>query len=205
MLVVAIAGILATLGVYAVSRYQARSKALEALSNLNGISKSVHGVATRETTAAALLAAGAQAAQTTKSGSGKSAVAGFTVPGLCDTAAAVPSSMNSVKGKKYQPRNSGGLDYHAGDSFTGWRCLQFSISSPQHFQYRYNTGGQPAGVTLPLGKTPAGLAANRIWSASAQGDLDGDGVTSWFVLNGYLAANRQIVQAPAIGQQSPEE
>jgi hypothetical protein len=113
--------------------------------------------------------------------------------------------MSSVTAKKYQPNHAAGSDYNSGDKYTGWKCLQFSISSPQYYQYRYKVSGPPVEVTLPHGGTPPGLAQDHIWSASAQGDLDGDGQTSWFVLQGYITDKREIVQAPAIASQDPDE
>jgi type IV pilus assembly protein PilA len=212
MMVVAIIGILASLSTYGVRRYMTHSKSAEALTNLAGISKSVHAAATRETMSGGLLAAGEQTTNTGKTtgstsgtGKGKGATVTFSVPGLCDAAEAVPSSMNSVKAKKYQPNPAPGVDYDSGDQYTGWRCLKFSISSPQYYQYRYKTGGPPVEVTLPHGGSPKGLSAEDTWSASAQGDLDGDDATSWFVLNGYITDERVIVQAPAIATQDPEE
>jgi type IV pilus assembly protein PilA len=212
MMVVAIIGILASLSVYGVRRYMASSKSAEALTNLAGISRSVNAAATRETMSGALLAVNEQTTDTGKStgstsgtGKGKGATVTFTVPGLCDAATSVPSSMSSVKAKKYQPNPAAGADYATGDGFTGWRCLKFSISSPQYYQYRYKTGGPPVEVTLPHGGNPQGLSADNSWSASAQGDLDGDDETSWFVLNGYITDSRVVVQAPAIATQDPDE
>ena len=125
--------------------------------------------------------------------------------GLCDSSTSVPSSMSSVTRKKYQPSHAAGADYNAGDRFTGWRCLQFSIASPQFYQYRYKVDGPPVEVTLPKGGTPPGLSGDETWSASAQGDTDGDGKTSWFVLEGYVNDRGEIVQAPAIATENPEE
>jgi type IV pilus assembly protein PilA len=190
----------------------ASSKSAEALTNLAGISKSVNAAATRETMSGRLLVANEQTTNTGEStgsasgkGKGKGATVTRSVPGLCDAAESVPSSMNSVKAKKYQPNNADGSDYASGDEYTGWRCLKFSISSPHYYQYGYKTDGPPVQVTLPHGGTPRGLSSENTWSASAQGDLDGDDVTSWFVLNGYITDNRVIVQAPAIATQDPDE
>ena len=212
MMVVAIMGVLAALSTYGVRRYMTHSKSAEAMTNLAGISKSVHAAATRETMSGGLLAAGEQSTNTGKTtgstsgkGKGKGATVTFSVPGLCDAAQSVPSSMNSVKAKKYQPNPAAGLDYGSGDQYTGWRCLKFSISSPQYYQYGYKTDGPPVQVTLPHGGAPPGLSSQNTWSASAQGDLDGDDATSWFVLNGYITDSRVVVQAPAIATQDPDE
>src|SRR5262245_43943164 len=154
MIVVVIVGILAALSTYGVRRYQASSKTAEALQNLGGIGRAVRAVATRETMAGTLLTAQQEAVNSgsSNSGNGSNGNSGngnsgngnngngatvlHNVPGLCDTAAPVPGSMNSVKGAKYQPNPADGKDYNTGDKYTGWRCLQFSINSPHLYQYR---------------------------------------------------------------------
>lgn len=214
-LVVGIVGILATLSIYGVRKYVANSKSAEALQNVGGMGRAVHAAATRDSMSADLLAKNASttsaSSKTTGSGSGNGngkgngATVNHGPPGLCDSADPVPSSMNSVKGRKYQSSHAAGADYNAGDRYTGWRCLQFSIASPQYYQYQYNVGGPPVEVTLPKGGNPKGLSEDYTWTASAQGDLDGDGKTSWFVLQGYITDDRTVMQAPAVGLQDPEE
>ena len=213
-LVVGILGILATLSIYGVRRYLASSKSAEALQNIGGMARAVHAASTRDSMSGALLASNQETINTgtdlTGSASGSGKGKGATVnhgagPGLCDSASPVPSSMNSVKGKKYQPSHAVGADYNVGDRYTGWRCLQFSIASPQYYQYLYKVGGPPVEVTLPHGGNPKGLSEDYSWNASAQGDIDGDGKTSWFVLEGYITDARVVVQGPAVGLQDPEE
>jgi type IV pilus assembly protein PilA len=113
--------------------------------------------------------------------------------------------MSLVKAMKYQPNPAPGNDYQTGDTVTGWRCLKFQINSPQYYQYRFRVGGPPVNVTLPHGGAPPGLDENNTWSAAAQGDLDGDDVTSWFILMGYIRDDGQVVIATAIDQEDPEE
>jgi hypothetical protein len=60
-------------------------------------------------------------------------------------------------------------------------------------------------VTLPHGGSPRGLSEDRTWMAIAQGDLDGDGVTSWFVMQGVIETNGRAVMAPAIATDNPDE
>ncbi len=206
MIVVVIVGILAALSTYGVRRYAERSKSAEALQNLGGIGRAVRAAATRETMASSLLTARQEAVNDGSSNSGNNtngnngsgATVLHNVPGLCDDATPVPSSMNAVTRKKYQPDHSPGKDYQTGDKYVGWKCLQFQINSPQFYQYRYKVSGPPVEVTLPHGGTPKGLSADNIWSASAQGDVDGDGRTSWFILQGYITDTREIIMAPAI-------
>lgn len=214
-LVVGILGILATLSIYGVRRYLASSKSAEALQNVGGMARAVHAAATRDSMTGDLLAKNASttsgSSNTTGSGSGNGngkgngATVNHSPPGLCDSASPVPSSMNAVKGKKYQPSHAVGADYNVGDKYTGWRCLQFSIASPQYYQYLYKVGGPPVEVTLPHGGNPKGLSEDYSWNASAQGDIDADGKTSWFVLEGYITDARVVVQGPAVGLQDPEE
>jgi type IV pilus assembly protein PilA len=52
---------------------------------------------------------------------------------------------------------------------SSWKCLKFSINEPQFYQYNYTSTG-------------TGTAAT--YAASAVGDLDGNGATSLFQLNG---------------------
>ena len=219
MIVVVIVGILAALSTYGVRKYAASSKTAEALQNLGGIGRAVSAVATRETMAGTLLTAQQSAVNSGSSNSGNGssgngsgngnngngATVLHNVPGLCDTATPVPSSMNSVKGAKYQPNPADGKDYNTGDKYTGWKCLQFQINSPHLYQYRYKVSGPPVEVTLPHGGTPKGLTADKTWSASAQGDTDGDNRTSWFILQGYITDRREIIVAPAIDTIDPEE
>jgi len=225
MIVVAIIGILSSMATYGVSRYATHSKTAEALQNVGGIGRAVHAAGNRENMNASLLAANEAstlAGSNNSSGSGGSsgnsngkgnsngnngngATVTQNVPGLCSASVSVPSSMNSVKKRKYQPNPGSGSDYQTGDSFTGWRCLKFSISSPQYYQYQYKVGGPPVNVTLPHGGVPPGLDRANTWSAAAQGDLDGDGASSWFILMGYLDKDKQVVQATAIDVQDPEE
>jgi hypothetical protein len=176
--------------------------------------RAVHAAAARDSMMGDLLAANVQSAsgssKTTGSTSGKGNSKGATVnhgapDGLCNSSDPVPSSMNAVKGRKYQSSHAPGTDYNAGDRYTGWRCLQFSIASPQYYQYQYKVGGPPVEVTLPKGGNPKGLSEDYSWTASAQGDIDGDGKTSWFVLQGYISDDRTVLQAPAVGLQDPEE
>jgi prepilin-type N-terminal cleavage/methylation domain-containing protein len=234
MIVVVIIGVLAALSTYGVTRYAASSKSAEALTNVGGIGRAVRAAAARENMSGELLAKNSSTTSGSSSngngnsngnngngnngngnngngnngngnGNGNGATVTKTVAGLCDSSTAVPSSMSSVTRKKYQPNPAAGADYNTGDRFTGWRCLMFAITSPQFYQYRYKIDGPPVEVTLPKGGTPPGLSHDQTWSASAQGDTDGDGKTSWFVLEGYLNDRGEIVQAPAVATENPEE
>jgi type IV pilus assembly protein PilA len=218
MIVVTIIGILATLSSYGVRKYVAVSKSAEALSMVGAIAQAVRVAAGRETMSAEILAmgesstnAGSKVTGSTSGqgkGKGKGNGGGATVihgvPGLCGSSEPVPASLDSIKGKKYQPNI--GVDYETGDEHTGWRCLAFSNEHPQYYQYRYRGGGNgPETENLPHGGSPKGLTKDHTSVVTAQGDVDGDGETSWFVLEGYIDTQLRVVKCPAIGQDRPEE
>lgn len=217
MISIAIIGVLASLARYGVRKYTAASKSVEALNAVGSIARAVRMAGERELMSGGLLASGSSSTTTSSSGeskttgssSGKGQGKGATVEhnpgvsGMCASSEPVPASLDSIKGKKYQP--SAG-DYLSGDTMTGWRCLMFSSRDPQYYQYRYRGGsGPPVSVTLPHGGSPRGLSEDRTWMAIAQGDLDGDGVTSWFVMQGVVETDGRVVMAPSIGTDKPEE
>jgi type IV pilus assembly protein PilA len=212
LITVAIVGILATLASYGVRRYAAFSKSVEAVDALGGIGRAVHVAAGRDNTDGEVLELGTTSTvtgskvvgSTSGGGKGNGATVTFGTPGLCGNTIAVPDDMLKVKAKKYQPDAASGKDYETGDAFSGWRCLRFSITMPQHYQYRYKLGGPPISVELPHGGSPVGIPIDKQWSAYARGDLDGDDKLSWFVLNGYIAQGA-IHIAPAVAMLDEEE
>ncbi len=147
MIVVAIIGILAALAIYGVNRYVKNSKSAEAKEMLGRIAKDAVGAFDRENMEGAVLSAGASASINHR---------------LCDSASPVPGSVPA--GAKYQ---SAVADW-GGDGSTGWKCLQFSVTGPQYFQYDYQKPSDDA------------------FSAIAHGDLDGDTVASEFRLEGVV-------------------
>jgi len=214
MLVVLIVGILASLAGYGVRKYTAISKSAEAVNMLGCIGMAVRMAADRDFTSAATLAlkdsssltsVAATTGSTSGNGNGKGATVthGAVAPGLCDSSDPVPASLNSIKGRKYQPTPG---DYTSGDSMTGWRCLLFTSTLPQYYQYTYRAGGGGnVSVTLPHGGNPKGLSQDYEWLTTAQGDLNGDGVLSTFLLQGYVDTDGRIVTAPAIGADHADE
>lgn len=174
MIVVAIVGILAALAIYGVRKYMANAKSAEARNSLGQLSKDAASAYNREHMASAILADGAAAGVSNQ---------------LCASAAAkIPSAATSIKGQKYQ---SAASEWDAGDKDTGWQCLKFSMSQPQYYQYGYTAALQAAGE----GST---------FTATAQGDLDGDGTLSTFTLSGVVRS-QQVVVSPTIDEASPEE
>jgi len=108
---------------------------------------------------------------------------------LCTSATPIPSSFDSVKGHLYQSRAG---EWQSGSDSGGWQCLNISMSGAQRFQYGYDVG---ASSVPGAAATPAGADAS--FAAWARGDLDGDGRTSWFVLNGASFDGR-VTMAPAV-------
>ena len=100
---------------------------------------------------------------------------------LCLSAAAkVPTSV--PRGTKYV---SGPTDWLAGNETKGWACLQFDILGPQYYSYGY--------VSNP-----------SAFTATAEGDLDGNGTTSSFSLSGEVVAGTVII-GPRVLETDPGE
>lgn len=108
---------------------------------------------------------------------------------LCGGASAtVPGSLVSVKGAKYQSDSAEWNVDAAGNS--GFACLKFSMDAPQYYMYGYSGGGGSAGAAF---------------AATANGDLNGDGVPSTFQIIGSVNAAFVLNVAPNISEVSPEE
>jgi type IV pilus assembly protein PilA len=117
---------------------------------------------------------------------------------LCGGANAVPAAVANVAGKKYQPNSANNVDYQAGTSSVGWKCLRFTNSSPQYFQYGYQA--QPLAASSPSLPAPAGgipaVSGPGVFVAWANGDLDGDGALSGFGFRGQVnATTRSLLTA----------
>jgi len=96
----------------------------------------------------------------------RGATAAYEMKGkLCKSAQPVPATVPA--GKKYQPVLVAGADFETGDATTGWKCLRFGLTQPHYYQYSYTSDGKG-------------------YTATARGDLDGDGVESEFVLRGII-------------------
>jgi type IV pilus assembly protein PilA len=176
MIVVAIVGILAALAIYGVSKYMKSAKTAEARNSLGQLTKDASAAFNREKMASAVLAGGAATAVSNT---------------LCGTAAAkVPALAAKIKGSKYQ---SLATEWEAGDASTGWQCLKFSMSEPQYFQYGYTATPSPS----------TGATGNK-FAATAEGDLDADGVLSKFQMDGIIR-DQTVVVSPAIAETTPEE
>jgi type IV pilus assembly protein PilA len=186
MIVVAIVGILAALAIYGVSKYMKSSKTTEARNSLGQIAKDASAAYTREKMSGAMLAPG-----------GTADVANT----LCNKAAnKVPAAKTEIEGKKYQSSNKQGVgaantgaeDWEIGSATTGWKCLRFSMSEPQYFMYGYDAPTTSTG------------AEDEVFTASAEGDLDGDAALSTFSLGGKIQ-QRVVTLSPNITEVQPEE
>jgi type IV pilus assembly protein PilA len=180
MIVVAIVGILASLAIYGVRKYIANAKTAEARNSLGQIGKDSQTAFEKETLGTAILAAGTS---TTISRS------------LCYTAGqAVPAATGSIKGAKYQSNQGATADWNfdALNVGTGFACLKYSMSAPQYYLYSFTSGA--------AGTPPASF------TAIANGDLNGDGITSVFLLQGAIGAtDNNLYVAPTIAETNPEE
>lgn len=101
---------------------------------------------------------------------------------LCPSAAPVPSSALAIRGRKYMSTTA---DWEGGDAQVGWRCLGFSMSMPQYYQYAYTSTGSA-------------------FTATAHGDLNGDGRLSTFVVTGKIVGDTLVI-SPVVTETDPEE
>jgi type IV pilus assembly protein PilA len=184
MIVVAIIGVLAALAIYGVRRYLQGAKTSEARNMLGAMGRGAVAGYNRETNVQESLPDGTSSTAVNND--------------LCGGASlAVPSAIASVKGTKYQPRTASGFDYEAGTGSEGWKCLRFSNSSPQYFQYGYRAQRLASGVTgaIPAGNLPD-ISGAGTFVAWANGDLDGDGNLSGFGFRGQVnSTTRSLITA----------
>ncbi len=103
---------------------------------------------------------------------------------LCLTGAGdpVPVSLDKVAQRKYQ---SAATEWDTDSATVGWQCLKFSMAEPQYYMYSY-----------------AGTATG--FTATANGDLDGDGTASTFSLTGAVA-DGTVAIAPSVFENLAEE
>ena len=171
MIVVAIVGILAALAIFGVKKYVTNSKTAEARNSLGEMAKLGAAAWTRE-----LMAGGVIADATDVAGSNQ----------LCTSATAkVPAAATSIAGKKYQSSTAPTADFHAGTNKDGWKCLGFTLDSPQYYMYNYTS-------------------ATTTFNVTAEGDLDGDTALSTFTRNGEIR-NGEVVLSPALIEDNPDE
>ena len=175
MIVVAIVGVLAALAIYGVRRYILNSKTAEARNGIGQMAKDASAAYSREGMDPTVLGLGSSTGVSNR---------------LCDSASPVPSSPDSIKGKKYQSKPS---EWAGGTQFGGWSCVKFSMQDPQYYMYNY---------------TSSGSSTSAVFSAIANGDLDGNGTLSTFAMSGAVKADgtaEVLVLAPNIFENLPED
>lgn len=177
MIVVAIVGVLAVLAVYGVRKYIANSKTTEARNSLGQIGKDAVTAFEGERMTAAVLAEGGTAG---------------IIRQMCQTGTtkSVPSGVASIKGQKYQSSKDDWSNATDVQQNKGWPCLKYEMTAPQYYQYTYEAFGSSAN--------------GDSFVATANGDLNGDGILSTFTLLGKIQ-NSRLTLAPSIGENSPEE
>ena len=176
MIVVAIIGVLAVLAIYGVRKYIANSKTAEARNSLGQIAKDAATKYEKEGMNPTVLAP-----------AGSTAV----LRALCASAEnTVPPGGVAPKGMKYQ---SSGVNWDGTKNpAIGWYCLKFELDQPQYFLYNY-------GATGTLGNP------TDTFAATANGDLNGDGIMSTFAILGSITSEMRLLTAPNIAETNPEE
>ncbi len=149
--------IVAALGIYGTRRYLASAKSAEAKNMLGAMSRSAAAAYERE-----------------ELGPGNT-----VVHRLCKSAEPVPRVVPAAR--KYMPSTATGTDWDTGDQATGWRCLKFALSEPHYFRYTYTQGGPYKGPARG-GPDPGPDG----FEVAAEGDLDGNGVTSLYTRIGKV-------------------
>jgi type IV pilus assembly protein PilA len=103
---------------------------------------------------------------------------------LCSTAATkVPTAVPAAT--KYQSQSS---EWQAGDALTGWQCLKFTIGDPQYYMYGYT----------------AVVSTSGSYTATANGDLNGNGVLSTFSISGSVQSG-VLNNAPTVAEVNADE
>jgi type IV pilus assembly protein PilA len=175
MIVVAIVGILAVLAIYGVRKYLANAKTAEARNSLGQMGKDAATAFERESMAGTVLGTGVSSALSRQ---------------LCNSATAtVPAGKASIAGAKYQS-SPAEWNKDAATAITGFACLKFSMDQPQYYMYGYAGGGGASG---------------SIFTATANGDLNGDTNLSTFSLTGTVNGALVLNVAPNIVETNPEE
>jgi type IV pilus assembly protein PilA len=108
--------------------------------------------------------------------------------GFCPSAThPVPQDAKAMSARMYQSAPSDWDDGRAPP--TGFGCLRFSLATPQYYQYAYTAYGP--------GRTS--------FTATARGDLNGDGKFSTFTVRGRVGAGGNVEIDPRLEETDPEE
>jgi type IV pilus assembly protein PilA len=115
---------------------------------------------------------------------------GTTGHALCASASqSVPKSADSIRGAKYQSAQ-GDWEVDARRN-AGFACLRFSMDQPQYYMYSYRA----------VGRSSPGDS----FVATANGDLNGDGVLSTFSLTGHVQPGGVVEVDPNLLETNPAE
>lgn len=175
MIVVVIIGILSMLAAYGVRKYIANVKTSEARNALGRMANAAAIAYEKESMASPVL------------GQGTSTV---LTRALCASATqSVPSAAAAIAGQKYQSTLADWNTDSAANA--GFACLHFTIDEPQYFMYSYTTNG--------------GSQPGDNFTATANGDLNGDHVLSTFQLSGVINSSYVVNIAPNMLEVNPEE
>jgi type IV pilus assembly protein PilA len=165
-LAIPVGGVVAATAIYGFRRYLLTARTAEAKNTLSAIARAALAAYERE----------AMDEQTLRPGASRGAS-----HRLCGSAVPVPAAV--PKAARYMPSSSPGADFHTGDASTGWMCLKFAMTEPFYYQYMYAKGS---------GSGKAGAPATG-FEVSARGDLDGNGVTSFFARIGDVRGGQAVV------------
>lgn len=106
-----------------------------------------------------------------------------TIRSMCQSASKTPTGTPAAQ--KYQSKKD---DWEVGNAATGWKCLKFEMTAPQYYSYNYQANGTSQGA----------------FTASANGDLNGDTTESTFNAYGLVQEGR-LNASPQIEEINPEE
>ncbi len=180
MIVVAIVGILAVLAIYGVRKYLANAKTAEARNSLGQVAKDQAAEYEKESMQSTVLAPGSTAALSRA---------------LCGSEPGNPiPALTSINGAKYQSNVS---DWNKGSGSStqapsGFACLKFTMDAPQYYAYSFTSSGTTG-------------AAKDSFTATANGDLNGDKVYSTFSITGAINDSFALNIAPNMLEVNPEE
>jgi hypothetical protein len=166
-----VVGALSALGVYGVRQYIRSAKTAEARNTIGAIARAAVTAYERE-------------------GFDPKNPSAPPLHRLCTTAPPVPKEV--PRAKKYQATSEPGKDFDRGDLDHGWNCLKFRMEAPFYYRYSYTAGGPYKGPARG-GPDPGPNG----FEVAAEGDLDGNGVTSLFTQVGQVK-NGVLVLSPKI-------
>jgi hypothetical protein len=164
------AGTFGALAVFGVRRYLTAAKSAEAKNTVAAITRAAAAAFEREQMPAP-------------------GQANAPLHALCKSAQPVPTAV--PHGVKFASQPS---EWETGDAQRGWRCLKFALSAPQYYRYTYTAGGPYKGPARG-GPDPGPDG----FEVAAEGDLNGDGVTSLYTRVGTVDRQTGTVElSPAI-------